>query len=197
MILNFCFIIANSQSLENIKNTSIKGIQDWEKIISETTLDGVYNIERDNSFVKYFKIKNVEKIEIKFNNKINPDTSHIYLLQYDTLGLLLTEKTKYFKNNYCFTTYYKYDSNEFLIGKKTTFCAIIDGIGSSYLLPNVIKSYFKNSLLQRKEFLLADKRSPFKVYYYYYNNDKLLEKIEIKEDYLKTPTIVLFKYSYY
>ena len=190
-------MIANSQSIENIKKTNIKGVQDWEKIISETTLDGVCNIKRDNSFVKYFKIKNVEKIEIKFNNKINSDTSHIYLLQYDTLGFLLTEKTKFFKNNYCFTTYYKYDSKGFLIGKETEYCAIIDGVGDTYLLPDDVKSYYKNSLLQSKEFLLNDIKIPFKVYNYYYNNNKLLEKIEIEEDDLEKTTIVLFKYSFY
>jgi hypothetical protein len=132
-------------------NSSIKGLHEWEKIISETTLNEKTDMEFANSFVQNFKIRTVEKIQIWTGENKPNDTTRKYLLEYDTMGLLVREHSVYIWDKYCFLTQYSYKSNEYFIGKETSRCGVVDFDGRMELIPNVVKSIKMNGLLLRKE----------------------------------------------
>ena len=194
VLLLICqFSYSQTQWNDTVANTSIKGLHEWEKLISETTLRGKYDIFMKNSFVTHFKIETVEELEINYMKHKKSDTNKCFLLKYDTNGLLIEESSMFRSNHYCFLTNYKYDTNGNCVGKETQYCAIIDRVITDLvLLPNIEKVYYKNSIIQRKELFITPNSKPYYVYNYFYSNRNLLEKIEIKS--IKT---ILFKYTFY
>jgi hypothetical protein len=173
-----------------ISNTSIRGWNDWELTISETFLRGRVNYLGDNSFIKFFKVNSVEAISLKSSSDHLYDTTNIYFLEYDTIGLLRKSK-----QNHCETTYY-YDSTCNYIAENTICDVLVEVVRDVEILPTVEKKYYNTSFLTRKELYTKDKRKPYKILKYYYAKNLLLYKIIINETNIPQKEII-FNYKYF
>ena len=186
------FQIATSQDFEienKISNSSIKGWNEWENLISEATLRGRVNCDGDNSFIKIFKIKSVEKVSYKTVSTKNYDTTSYYIIEYDTNGLLI--KTI----QHGIETIYNYDSNCNYLSSNTTWHAFVEIVGDVEILPDIEKRIYSPTFLLRKEFYLNNRSKPYKVFRYYYTHN-LLDKIVIKE--INSPQKeIIFRYTYF
>jgi hypothetical protein len=195
LLLAFCIQCVSAQ-YDTISNTSIKGSNEWEKLISETTLRGRYNPYGDNSFIKHFKIKTVEKLIIKTTAQKTVDTLKCYLIEYDTNGLEIVNKSKFSGSRYSYETYYYYDEKFNLTSSETQIYALIDGGQDIEILPNIEKRYFDLSHLVRKEFYFTDRKKSYKVFNYKYMDNSLLEKTSIIELKAK-PQEIVFLYTFF
>jgi hypothetical protein len=192
-IFFLCSQLALTQDFElenKISNTSIRGWNDWELIISETSLRGKVDYPGDNSFIRLFKINTVEVVSLKSSSDRCYDTTNTYFLEYDTIGLL--RKTK---QHHCETTYF-YDSIGNLITSNTICHALIEVVGDVEILPTVEKKYYSPTFLTRKEFYIKDNRKPYKVFKYFYTKNLLLDKIIINETNIPQKEII-FNYNYF
>jgi hypothetical protein len=194
LLFSFFFIqninAQNSQWENSVSNTSIKGWNDWENFISETTLRGRLSYNGDNSFVKLFNIKTVEKLSIYIKSDKHPDTISQYLVEYDTNGLLRRIKDRGSE------TIFNYDSCFNFVSSDTEYSALIEKIEDVEILPNIELRLFSPSHLKSKEFYLNKGDKPYKLFRYFYSNNLLLYRIVIKE--MKTPQKeIFFKYTYF
>jgi hypothetical protein len=184
-------IDAQDPRLENIvPNTSIRGYNEWENLISETTLRGKLDYTGDNSFVRHFEIKTVEKLSINTKSDKSSDTICQYLIEYDTNGLL-----RRISEGGC-ETLYNYDKDLNFITSNIVCSALIEKVSAVEILPNIEKRFYDPTLLVRKEFYFDKMNKPFKIFKYYYSKNLLLEKIIIKDKYASLKEIV-FRYTHY
>lgn len=223
LILILVFLFAQSLVAQNqdFSKLTLRGLTEWENLIIETSLSTKANQEHKNSFVTHFKIKTVEKTNVWYKDSAAGDMKKMYLLEYDTVGLLKFEHSKHncfsSKEGYCYAMTYLYDSLGSFISKHLSSCAIIDGAAEAIpLYLNAVSEYSSNRLLIKKEVFVSkqmnqielsttevykakhgyNKDVPYKTLYYFYNENDLLIRIEeYSENTLKK--VSLFDYTYY
>lgn len=223
LILIFVFLFTQSlcAQKQDFSKLTLRGLTEWENLIIETSLSTKANPEHKNSFVTHFKIKTVEKTNVSYKNLTAVDTNKMYLLEYDTVGLLKFEHAQYnrfrSKEGYCYTMTYLFDSLGSFISKHLSTCAIIDGAAEVVpLYLNEVSEYSSNLLLIKKEVFDSkqmnqnefattevykaknseNKDVPYKTFYYFYNENNLLIRIEeYSENTLQK--VSLFNYTYY
>jgi hypothetical protein len=221
LILVLLFTQSLCAQKQDFSKLTLRGLTEWENLIIETSLRTKAIQENKNSFVTHFKIKTVEKTNVCYKDSVVGDTDKMYLLEYDTIGLLKLEYAKYncfsSKEGYCYTMTYLYDSLGSFISKPLSSCAIIDGAAEVVpLYLNEVSEYSSNRLLIKKEVFVSkqmnqnelsttevykakhnyNKDVPYKTFYYFYNENNLLIRIEeYSENVLKK--VSLFNYTYY
>jgi hypothetical protein len=204
---NYIFIILSfifSYNLSAQKNSGeiplfLRGVCEWENLCLEVDNRAKISIFNELSYVSHFKIKSVEKKVIEHKTQ---DTTNIYFLDYDTLGLLKRELTKFrlLEQQYCFETNYFYSEKGFLLNVESFFCAIIHSVGKAEILPvKEVREYDSHSNLKEKKgyyFSTKNDKNPNYRQLYTYNKYGLIKQIDIYKG-KKLVSTEMFEYNYY
>jgi len=209
-------ICAQKQDLSKL---TLRGLTEWENLIVETSLSTNANQEHKNSFVTHFKIKTVEKTNVCYKDSVVGDTDKMYLLVYDTVGLLRFEHSDYVfpGKNYRNSACYYYDTLGHFQIKVTTLNSVEDTTEYIYSLrhncpPPLYKVVCRKEVLLKEEYFIKQghfyrlsnlyktifhiRNVPYKSVHYFYNENDLLIKIE---EYSENTfqKVSLFNYTYY